>query len=298
MTMRLPDAIDTLQRDTADFGSTSRTECVRFLNASERDVIRARDWPSLKLQDFVTAVAPYTTGTVTVAVDGTTVTGSGTTFTSAMAGRKFCTGYSSPWYQIASQDSATQLTLDDAWVESALSGATYIVYEDRISLPSNCGKLYELWYHDVNQRYELAERSRERLFGVVGLPTSQDEPYFYAHVEDDSSGNMQIQVGPHAPSKAYRLEVVYRKKQVELVEGSQETFTVPDELVDLVIQGAYYRALRRDTTAYAQEVALYDKMLKDEWRNAKREDRSFKLGQVRAHRGGRLLYLNPRSLEE
>src|SRR3990167_5206658 len=52
------------------------------------DRMTAIDLPYLMTEGFITTAAPYTTGTVTVTNNSKTVTGSGTTFTATMAGRK------------------------------------------------------------------------------------------------------------------------------------------------------------------------------------------------------------------
>lgn len=77
----------------------------------------------------------YTTGTVTVDVTTGAVTGSGTTFTSAMVGRGFkATGHTS-WYRVKTYTSATAIVIEDdldeiasAYTGGAIgAGATYVV---------------------------------------------------------------------------------------------------------------------------------------------------------------------------
>lgn len=77
----------------------------------------------------------YTTGTVEVTVTTGAVTGSGTTFTSAMVGLGFkATGHTS-WYRVKTYSSATAIVIEDdkddetsAYTGGAISaGATYII---------------------------------------------------------------------------------------------------------------------------------------------------------------------------
>lgn len=76
----------------------------------------------------------YTTGTVSIDVSGN-VTGSGTTFTSAMVGKGFKATGNSKWYRVASYASATSIVIqldvyDDATTTydgGVISGATYVV---------------------------------------------------------------------------------------------------------------------------------------------------------------------------
>ena len=75
----------------------------------------------------------YTTGTVTVDVTTGVVTGSGTTFTSAMVGRGFKANGHSVWYRVKTYSSSTSIVIEDdkddvtsAYTGGAISaGATY-----------------------------------------------------------------------------------------------------------------------------------------------------------------------------
>jgi hypothetical protein len=79
-------------------------------------------------------VEDYTTGTIALTNASTTVTGTGTTFTSAMAGRwltvtdttKPGQGY---WYRITTYNNATSLTLENGWEGTTNSGMSYKIGE-------------------------------------------------------------------------------------------------------------------------------------------------------------------------
>lgn len=78
------------------------------------------------------SVVDYTTGTISVAQNSQAVTGSGTTFTAAMVGRWLCEADSNGlavgnWYRISAYTSATSITLETVFEETALSGSTYII---------------------------------------------------------------------------------------------------------------------------------------------------------------------------
>lgn len=89
---------------------------------------------TVQLRDRTPSVADYTTGTVTVTNNSQTITGSGTTWTSAMIGRWFTMndntqrGYGY-WYRISGFTSTTSLTLETAYVNTSASGATYKIGE-------------------------------------------------------------------------------------------------------------------------------------------------------------------------
>lgn len=69
----------------------------------------------------------YTDGTVTATSGSETITGSGTTFTSAMVGRFINIG--KWWYEIQSVESTTSLTLVNYYQEDSASGSTYTIAE-------------------------------------------------------------------------------------------------------------------------------------------------------------------------
>jgi hypothetical protein len=76
----------------------------------------------------------YNTGTVTATQNSTTLTGSGTAFTSSMVGRFFvltdATGVpNGNWYRIAAYSSATSITLESYFEEATSAGATYLIGE-------------------------------------------------------------------------------------------------------------------------------------------------------------------------
>jgi len=78
----------------------------------------------------------YTTGSVTVDVTTGVVTGSGTTFTSAMVGRGFKATGHTKWYRVKSYASATSITIEDdlddvasQYTGGAISGGTAYIIE-------------------------------------------------------------------------------------------------------------------------------------------------------------------------
>jgi hypothetical protein len=86
------------------------------------------------MRDRNLLVDDYTSGSVTVTAGSATVTGLGTTFTTAMVGRWFTiTDTSVPgqgfWYKVATWVSATEITLETFWAGSNASGATYRIGE-------------------------------------------------------------------------------------------------------------------------------------------------------------------------
>jgi hypothetical protein len=67
----------------------------------------------------------YTTGTITtLAAAGTTVTGSGTTWTAAMVGRYIKITSNGQWYKIATRTSNTEITIDKPYEGTAIAAGS------------------------------------------------------------------------------------------------------------------------------------------------------------------------------
>jgi len=120
-----------------------------------------------RLRDL--SVADYTTGTVSVTTNTTTLTGVGTSWTTNMAGRWIqipitasdTTSGDNEWYQISSVASATSLTLKNPYTGQTVAGGTYtigevpILAEDYQDLP-----LYRacyVYYTAINQNADKAK---------------------------------------------------------------------------------------------------------------------------------------------
>lgn len=102
------------------------------------DKLTAEDLPYLMTEGLITTVAPYETGTVTATSGSKTITGSGTTFTSGMVGRKIRMASENAYYRIAAFVSTTEITLEAAYQGTTASGKTLSIYKDEYRLPADC----------------------------------------------------------------------------------------------------------------------------------------------------------------
>jgi hypothetical protein len=91
----------------------------------------------LNSKGVITTTAPYATGTVTSVVGSTTIVGVGTTWTSAMVGRKFQIQGDQGHYYISVVNSPTNITLAVPYQGTAQSGVTYNIYKDEYKLASD-----------------------------------------------------------------------------------------------------------------------------------------------------------------
>ncbi len=96
------------------------------------------EWPFYMVNTgVISTVAPYTTGTISATNGSPSLIGVGTTWTSAMVGRKIRLGNGQPYYRIKSIDSTTTLTLETLFQSDTVSGTTYAIYKDEYRLASD-----------------------------------------------------------------------------------------------------------------------------------------------------------------
>ncbi len=87
-----------------------------------------RIWSWLVGSSCFVPVDLYQTGTATFTQGSATVTGSGTTWTSAMIGRQIRNGLYTPIYTIKAVNSATELVMDQDYAPTTSTGASYMIY--------------------------------------------------------------------------------------------------------------------------------------------------------------------------
>ncbi len=120
------------------------------------------DFPFYLQEGAIEPVDNYSTGTVTITQGSKTLTGSGTTFTSAMVGRKFRIQNEKAYYRIASYTSATVVTLDENYQGSDQSGASYEIYQDEYRLAADVDK----FKMGIGMAFMIASFSRALIFLV------------------------------------------------------------------------------------------------------------------------------------
>ncbi len=178
-----------------NFTETSTSSFLQFVHIKRGTRDRFEIYPPPSTTDTLTfdylakgadlSVADYATGTITtLANGGTAVTGSGTTWTSAMAGRYFKITNNEQWYKIASFGTTTTLTLASEYQGIAISGGSDnytigqmpITPEDTHILPV----YFALWKYFLfrKDRTQAREYRREWLNGI------KDAIQDYANEED------------------------------------------------------------------------------------------------------------------
>ena len=110
------------------------------------DELTSHDLDYLITEGFLTTVAPYETGTVTVTNGSKTVTGDSTVFTAAMVSRKIRVNDEEAYYRIAAFVSTTEVTLEAPYQGGSDSVLTYSIYKDEYRLNADVD-VYKILRH-------------------------------------------------------------------------------------------------------------------------------------------------------
>lgn len=229
----------TMQTEVADQTgldlSTNATRIKRWLNIAQRDIAWRWPWQFLQSRETVQTIPDYTTGTVSVAAGGTSITGSGTTFTSAMVGRFIQFEGANDWYEIATYSSATAITITTSYNgTSSLSAGTFIIRKFFYSLSSEADTIIDI--KNWNTPLKLVELDARMLDALRPNPQSAGTSSTFITWGLDSSGNVQISPYPF-PTDARNLEIRTLKRITDLSANSDESI-IPPQWHQVICYGA------------------------------------------------------------
>lgn len=145
---------------------SDKARAIRRINQVRADIASrfSGRWSSLYREGWLPLVPVYSTGTVTVTIESRTVTGSGTTWTSSMVGRKFL-GPDNAYYKIAAVASTTSLTLTEPYQSTTASGASYQIWKDEYVLYPDVFSVVDFVnYIDPNQMREYTTRQSRSIY--------------------------------------------------------------------------------------------------------------------------------------
>ncbi len=225
------------------------------VNKRYQQLLKFWQWSFLKGQRVLGTVAPYGTGTVDVTNGSTTVTGTGTTFTSAMAGRQLRVGNADAYYEISAFVSTTEITLKSSYAGVTASGQTFSLFQNVYSLASDVKELYT-----INYNFRLREKDAEYLDRWDAARKSTGPPEWYVYRGKDSSGNQQIELYP-VPASTYELRYLYYKKVANMSADTDEPLIREDALEIGTLIDCYRMLIVKSRSAI--EKAAYRDLLRD-----------------------------------
>lgn len=127
--MRLKDIKDEVKRHVKDYTTETELAIEMAANNVLFELRNKFNWWFARERFYFDTIAKYNTGTITATNGSAVITGSGTTFTSAMVGRKLIVGGDSTAYRVKTFTSATSITLESVYQGTTVSGSTYGIFK-------------------------------------------------------------------------------------------------------------------------------------------------------------------------
>jgi len=208
--------IANVQRKTGVGPAIPRMEILQALNTAHLEIHGAYDWPWAYKETNISVNPSYSTGTVSVAVGSTTVTGLGTTWASTWANKRIRLDNNQDW-PVASVLNATSLTLVEPYHgAAALSGASYVIYQDVYQMPADFepGKDLVLLQPDVRIRVRHIPRMALETQSVVLKSLFTNIAMGYSDQGRDSTGRYLIRIIP-PPTNTNTLRLVYKARPTD-----------------------------------------------------------------------------------
>ena len=172
-------------------------------------------WTFLHSEHVFYTVAPYSTGTIEINAGSTTVAGTGTTFTDAMAAGQLIVN--DQMFEIASRGGNLALTLNAAPVTAVAAGTSYQIAFIHYSQPTNfAGNVGPVTFAPGYGSGPIKVISAEALDNIRQTSgVSSGKPEFIAFGGADDQGTAVIKVWP-TPDAEYQLRFRYMKNHLAL----------------------------------------------------------------------------------
>lgn len=214
--------------------------------------------------------APYTTGTVSITASArTTVTGASTEwntavtgmgFNNARAGGKMVFSGSDEVYEVSAVGSDTSITLVNRWTGAALSGASYVYYEDEYALASDFGRPVDM--RNFSMDYHIPLIGQMKFRQLYPRNSRRSKPRIATLIDIGFSGSTaprpRVVLHP-APDDEYSIPYSYITTNLAVsstgTEQAQLTATSDEPIVPLRFRHAivfhalyhWYRDMKDDT---------------------------------------------------
>lgn len=194
----------------------------KFINQRYRRLADMRGWAGLRAEGEFLINAAYSTGTVTVTRNSTTVTGSGTAWAASDVGRQFQAGNRAPAYTITAVASGTSLTLDRVYGGDTASGSAYRILDAYVTVPADFKRFIVVT--DPAQNWRLRHWvTQEEINRWDPARTYTGSPWALADRRFNSSGVPQYELWPYGTS-AKNFPFYYTKQVADLAVDDDQPF--------------------------------------------------------------------------
>ena len=236
--------ISNVQKKTGVGPAIPRLEILQALNTAHLEIHGAYDWPWAYKEVNLNVNPSYSTGTVSVAVGSTIVTGVGTAWDPTWTNKRIRLDNNQDW-PIATVSGTGSLALSQAYHgTAALSGSAYVIYQDVFTMPSDFepGKDLVLLQPDVRIRVRNIPRLALETQSVVLKSLFTNIAMGYSDQGRTSAGLYQIRLIP-PPTNTNSLRLIYKARPADfsaLTDISWLPQTYQD-ILELVAEGEVKR---------------------------------------------------------
>ena len=220
--------------DNADLG-----DLFSIIDDAQEDFQLSKPWNFYQKKSTITLITPYNTGTVTVTEDSTTVTGDGTTWTSAMTGRQIKFEAQSAVYDVTFV-STTELTLDRNYTEDTEAGKDYSIYQSIYDLPSDFNRVIHLQNARTSQFLDSVP-VRDQLYDVAASVNTTDSRAYALWGQNGALRQIRLLYGP---LEADVLSVFYMRTTAN-VDNMDDSIDVPIGAEAIIKHAVIIRILAR-----------------------------------------------------
>ncbi len=283
-----------------------RLSIKKSINAIYQEIATKSPYVWTKSEIFLKINKKHTTGTVSLTQGSAIVNGTGTSFTSDMIGRKFYVVGSKNEYTVKLFYSSTKIELDNQWIESTSSSASYVIHQDAVGLPPNLESIRYIKpiYSSINKGYtpisELQfEEKKSNYYNATGIPelfcvagkknynqktwtTFRFGSDFFQKGATNSQHDKRLRYYPSTITQDIFLRVVY-SKVVPVINSESDKFMLPlgkSKVLALKHLSEYFLQ-QRNYQAYGLYKAEFNELMKDVEADIEELDSDF------------ILYVNP-----
>ena len=211
------------------------------------DILPSYDWSFRKKDGQITLTPTYSTGLISISTGSTTVTGSGTTFTSAMVGRKLFIGSEGRGYTIASYSSATSISITEPYEgQTSQTLVSFLIAKTEYNLPRwvDHNLIYEVVAGDTSRKLE---RISKRQFN-------------WLHPGGNSTGNPSSYSLSNFSRTSYSTGTVTGTTGAKVLTGSSTNWATSGlEQYDLIRIGDYVYTV--DSVDSNTQITLFEDLL-------------------------------------
>lgn len=212
----------------------------QFIRDRYRRILERRDWTGLRREGEFLLNDQKTAGTVLITRNSVDVVGTSTAFASTDVGRQFKAGAGSPIYTIATQTSATAITLDRVYGGATTAASTYHIFDGYVTAPTDFLRFFyivdplQAWRlrHWVTQEEITAWDMQRNYFG---------QPYVMADRMFTTSGVPQFECWPYNTTDR-TLYYLYVRRGTDLtLDADVPIYPIRS---DAIVSGALADAVR------------------------------------------------------